>query len=139
MKRIMLFISLSVLFSLPLSAQSREDIVAQINRHLLNSYKYNHESLVLENGTTLIHTFGNGTRHVEVEDLLSFGIEKKSDCWQAQIKCNPDSMIADWGTYSDFNFDILDKDDCEAVVRLFRQLAETPRTRSGGGGANAPG
>jgi len=108
--------------------------VAQINRHLLNSYRYQHEYLRLENGITLVHKFGNGTRRVDVDDLLSAYMEEKSDCWYLRIECRPDSMKADWGVYSTFSFDILDKADCEASLELFRKLIQT----KGGSGEKGP-
>lgn len=120
----------AVVFSFYVNAQSRQSIVNDLNQLLLDCYKYEHESLTLENNVKLTQVFGNGTRWINISDIDSYiKYDDKDSYYFVDLQCkNGGCLHASWSesTYDNFGFDVYTKHCAENIVAKFRKLINTP-------------
>ncbi len=110
-------------------SQDRKSIVNQIDRQLKPCYKYEHESLQLENNEQLVHKFKNGTRYINISDMdKNITYQEQDDYFYLDIKClSGDCMTATWSesAYDNFGFDLYTKACAEQLQASFRQLVNS--------------
>lgn len=137
MRRI-LFFTLLLLSSFNLFAQDisrkNEDVQGEIysnldlddiNRLLKISYPYGHKTLYIE-GDSIFHINENGKRRVKLSDINTSSItfeNEKSD-YKIFIKCKngQKKMVADWGTYDNFNFVVKGREKANEIASKFKNL-----------------
>jgi hypothetical protein len=96
-----------------------------IDKLLLSSYAYGHKSFYIV-GDSIFHINKNGKRRVKISDIdyKSIVVEKDESNYKVTINCNGNlkKMVADWGTYSNFNFVVRDKKSADEISLQFKKL-----------------
>ncbi|WP_445748402.1 hypothetical protein [Polaribacter sp.] len=101
------------------------ETILEIDQILKNHYPYEHKSIYIE-GDSIFHINKFGKRRIRIRDIdnKSLVVSNEKDSYKIVINCygNERKMIADWGKYSGFGFDMKNKQIADELLKKFKKL-----------------